>query len=239
MGNWSARISKNITAALLLSLAAAQAAELLVAAASDLAPLEAAIRQACPAGVRFSFGSSGSLLRQIENGAPFDVYLSASEEFVKNGIAKGVLTGPAQVYAHGRIALWSRDSSITSLNQLTQAKILHIAIANPATAPYGAAAKQALERARLWSSLQPRIVFGENIRQTLQFAESGNADAAIVAWTLVHDRGGTLLPESLHQPINQAGAMVAATKQPQVARAFLEWLGSATAQSLFRTHGLQ
>ena len=134
--------------------------DLTVAAASDLAPLEAALRQGFGAPVRFVFGSSGSLLRQIENGAPFDVYLSANEQYVTDGIARKVLTGPARQYAVGHVALWSKTGAFRDLGQLRDPKILHIAIANPAYAPYGAAAKAVLEKAGLWKELEPKIVYG-------------------------------------------------------------------------------
>jgi len=210
---------------------------LTVAAASDLAPAEAAIRKAYGAPVRFSFGASGALLRQIENGAPFDVYLSANQAYVDEGIRKGVLTAPARHYATGRIALWSRSGEFKRLEQLTVRKVLHVAIANPAYAPYGAAAKEALERAGVWKDVQPKIVYGENIRQVLQFIESGNADAGILSWTLAKDRGGVLLPDSLHSPIRQAGAVVRGAKQQREAERFLNWLVSPAGKSVLQAHG--
>lgn len=214
------------------------AADLTIAAASDLARLGPALKDAYGQGLRFSFGSSGSLLRQIENGAPFDVFLSANDEYVIEGIEKQVLFGPPQSYAQGRIALWSRSRDIRTLEQLRSAKVLHIAIANPAYAPYGAAAKQALEKSGMWAVLQPRLVFGENIRQTLQYAESGNADAAIVSWSLVHDRGGVLLPDSLHAPILQTAAMVKSTKQGPAAAAFLRFLLGPKGRAVLQANGL-
>lgn len=209
--------------------------DLTVAAASDLAPLEAALKQAWGPGLRFSFASSGALLRQIENGAPFDAFLSANEQYIAEGIARGVLTGPARHYATGRIALWSQSGGIKNLADLREPKILHIAIANPAYAPYGAAAKAALEKAGLWAELQKKIVFGENIRQTLQFAESGNADAAIVSWSLVHDRGGRLI-EGVQVP--QAGAAVKSSSRQVDAARFLDFLMSAKGRSILQSHGL-
>ena len=212
--------------------------QITVAAASDLAPLEAALKKAYGGNIQFSFASSGSLLRQIENGAPFDIFLSASEQYVLEGVAKGLLIGPPRVYAIGRIALWSRSGVVQKLDQLTDPAVLHIAIANPAYAPYGLAAKQALEKAGLWKVLQSRIVFGENIRQTLQYAESGNADAAIVSWTLVHNIGGVLLPDRLHAPLRQAGAIVKSSSQPAEAKRFLDFLMSAKGRTVLNGHGL-
>jgi molybdate transport system substrate-binding protein len=226
--------------ALLLFLASgAYSAELTVAAASDLAPLESELAKSYGSPVRFSFGASGALLRQIENGAPFDVYLSASSQYVEEGIRKGGLRGPATLYAIGRIALWSRAGNLRELDQLKANSILHVAIANPAYAPYGAAARQALEHAGLWSVLASKIVFGENIRQTLQFAESGNADAAIVAWSLVHNRGGVLLPASLHAPVRQSGAVVSSSRQLEEAGRFLKFLTGPRGRAVLEAHGLE
>lgn len=214
------------------------APELIVAAASDLAPLEAAIRTAYGSGLRFSFASSGALLRQIENGAPFDAYLSANEQYVEEGIRKAVLNAPARHYATGRIAIWSASGRIQRLEQLRDSRVLHVAIANPAYAPYGVAARQALERAGVWKEVRGKIVYGENIRQALQFTESGNADAGILSWTLVKDRGGVLLPESLHAPIRHAGAVVKASRRQRDAERFLDWLTSVGGRAVLAQHGL-
>jgi molybdate transport system substrate-binding protein len=218
------------------------ASPLIVAAAADLSPLERplaqAFHQATGIAVRFSFGSSGGLVRQIENGAPYDVYLSANERFVKEGLERGSLLGPPIVYALGRIAIWSRGRRATTLEELANPAFQHIAIANPAHAPYGEAARQALQAKGLWKELEGRIVYGENIRQTLQYAETGNADAAIVAWSLVFNRGGVLVPEQLHQPIRQAGAVVKITAHPAEARRFLQFLRSPEGQRILGQFGL-
>jgi molybdate transport system substrate-binding protein len=211
------------------------AADLTIAAASDLAPLEAALKQAFGPGLRFSFASSGSLLQQLENGAPFDVFLSANEQYVKDGLAKNVLAGPLLVYAVGRIALWSKSGETKNLSQLTESRVRQVAIANPAYAPYGAAAKQALESAGVWEAVQPKIVYAENIRQTLQYAESGNVDAAIVSWSLVHNRGGVLLPDT---SVKQAGAVVKSSVHRSDAERFLKWLLGPDGQRVLRSHGL-
>ena len=106
-------------------------------------------------------------------------------------------------------------ANTASLEDLRDPEIRHVAIANPAYAPYGVAAAEALRRAGVWDELQSRgrLVFGENIRQTLQYAESGNADAAVVAWSHVFDSGGVLVPKSLYTPVRQAGAVVRADVQ--------------------------
>ncbi len=215
------------------------AADLLVAAASDLAPLKAALQTATGQRVTVVLGASGSLKQQIHNGAPFDVFLSANEQYIKDLAVSGeIVPDSVEVYATGRIAVWSSSGRWKTLHNLTNSEVRKIAIANPASAPYGAAAQQALEKQGLWKALQPKIVYAENIRQALQFAESKNADAAIVSWTLAHNIGGVLIPPELHSPIRQAGGIVAASKNQAAAREFLKYLVSAAGRELLKSHGL-
>jgi molybdate transport system substrate-binding protein len=210
-----------------------------VAAAADLAPVERALveafRQATRHEVRFALGSSGMLARQIQNGAPYDAYLSANQEYVTELAAAGRLV-PASVvtYAFGRLGLWSKNSSIRSLRDLR--RVRHVALANPAHAPYGQAARELLEKQGLWKALSRKIVYGENVRQAFQFAESGNADAAVTAWSLVHDRGGVLLEEA-HTPIRQAGGVVAASPRRAAAARFLLFLLSAEGRKILAQSG--
>jgi molybdate transport system substrate-binding protein len=121
---------------------------------------------------------------------------------------------------------------------LTKKEVMHVAIANPAHAPYGVAAKAALQSRGIWNQIEKKIVFGENVRQALQFAESGNAEAVITSWTLLHDRGGVLLPAEWHAPIRQAGAVVSRSKNADVARRFLDWLTGPAGRDLLLGYGL-
>jgi molybdate transport system substrate-binding protein len=215
---------------------------LLIAAAADLSPLEKPLTAAAAKlglRVRFVFGSSGMLARQIENGAPYDLYLSANVQFA-NDLAKSKHLVPETVtaYAKGRIAVWSASGKFGSLKDLEGSGVRHVAIANPAHAPYGQAARQALENEGLWKSLEGKLVYGENVRQALQMAESGNADVAIVSWTLVFNRGGILLPAELHQPIVQAGGVVAGSRNEANARRFVKFLTGRAGQHLLEAHGL-
>jgi molybdate transport system substrate-binding protein len=230
-----------IAAALLLSIAL-HAADLVIAAASDLAPLSTRLTQeferASGDKARFTFASSGSLATQIENGAPFDIFLSASEEYVNNLAASGYVDrSTVTVYATGRIALWSRDGSVRSFEDLKTPQVKHLAIANPEHAPYGIAAKKALESRGVWKSIQPKIVYGENVRQALQFAESGNADAVITSWTLLIGRG-ILLPAEWHPPIRQAGGIVKSSAQAPAANRFLKFLLSPQGRKTLQEGGL-
>ena len=226
---------------ILLTIAySARAAELLVAAASDLAPLASALEsgfaQSTGHKVRFTFGSSGSLARQIENGAPYDVFLAASESYARE-LADSANTSTTTVYALGRIALWSLDGGVHQLSDLGAARVKQVAMANPLHAPYGAAAKLALERQNLWQKVEPKLVFGENVRQALQFAESGNADAVITSWTLLQGRG-ILLPAEWHDPIRQTGVLVKSSSQPETGMAFLAYLVSPAGQAVLTAGGL-
>jgi molybdate transport system substrate-binding protein len=215
---------------------------LLVAAAADLAavqqPLAAAFQKARGRGIEMVLGSSGILARQIERGAPYDVYLSANEQYVRSlANARKLESGSVVVYAVGRLGVWSRGRNIADLDDLTSDRVLHVAMANPAHAPYGVAARQALERLGIWAEVQPKIVFGENVRQALQYAETGNAEATVTAWSLVYDRGGFLVPEHLHAPIRQSGGVVAGSARSGLGRNFLEFLTGPEGRAILQKHG--
>lgn len=217
-----------------------RAQPLTIAAAADLTPLEPELRKAFPMNnIRFTFGSSGMLARQIENGAPFDLYLSANEDFVRDLARAGrLLPDTVRAYATGRLGLWSPTGAVRTLEDLLKPGVRHIALANPRHAPYGLAAEQLLRERGLWPKLQPRLVLGENVRQAFEFARTGNADAVITSWTLLHDKGGVLLPDTGHAPIRQAGGVVRGAANERVARAFLEFLASPKGQQVLARYGL-
>lgn len=205
---------------------------LLVAAASDLAPIEALVQSRLEREsikIRFVLGSSGQLANQIRHGAPYDVYLSANEGFVNELREEKFLVETVR-YAKGRLALLGT----ASLPDLLKPGIRHVAMANPAHAPYGVAARQALELAGLWPRLEAKIVLAENVRQTVQFVESGNAEAALTAWSLVKDkRGAVKLPGS----VSQAGGIVARSRNQAAARRFLAFLTSREGRKLLAAAG--
>jgi molybdate transport system substrate-binding protein len=209
---------------------------LIVAAASDLAPAEQALRQAAGAQLgfvlQFSYASSGVLAQQIRHGAPFDVYLSANEAFVSElARQRRLLPDSVRVYGEGRIALWSKRGYDT-FDALLKPEVRHIAIAHPDHAPYGAAARQALQKAGLWDRLKSKIVYAENVRQAYQFARSGNADAAIVS----HSLGGKPIAGS--SLIRQAGGVVAGRPHVAESRQFLEWLCGPGGRAVLSRYGL-
>lgn len=224
---------------ILLSPLPSTSAEIIVATASDLAPaqqeLAAAFQQSTGNSVRFVTGSSGMLARQVATGAPFDIFLSANRMYVDDLVEQGaIVKDSVRVYGKGRLGLWP----LHSLEELRGASIKHIAIANPKHAPYGVAARQALETAGLWKAVEHKIVYGENVRQAMQYAESGNADAAITSWTLLQGRG-TLLDEKLHEPIAQAGGIVATSKKRELAARFLRFLTDGEGVAVLRKFGLR
>ena len=213
--------------------------ELLIAAASDLAPtipeLTWELLKNKKIRLRVSIGSSGQLARQIEQGAPFDAFLSADEKFTRQLIDGGRAdSATLQIYAVGRLALWSKSGNARQLSDLAKPEIKRIAIANPAFAPYGRLAKEALQDAGLWQAIEPKIVLSETVRQTMQFAETGNVDATLTSWTLVHNRNGIQLPDS----IRQSAVIVKGSKNAEAADRFLKFLQSPAGQGILARHGL-
>ena len=220
-----------------------------VAAAADLGPafeeLGRRFEQAGGGQVVFSFGSSGLLAKQVREGAPFDVFAAANVSFVDELVAAGACDGAtARRYARGRIVIWTRPNARVappvSLEDLADPRFARIAIANPEHAPYGVAAKQALTGAGVWARVEPRVVYGENVRQTLQLCETGNADAAIVAESLVSSaaRGARLaIDERLHGPITQALVVCRHGREAAGGRAFAALVSSEAGQAVLARNG--
>lgn len=177
-----------------LPLAAFAADKVTIAASANLVyaveELKAAFKKGEPTTeLQVVIGASGSLVAQIQNGAPFDVFLSADLEYPQQLIDRGLAGSNSVVtFAVGRLVLWSTrpDVDVSSLPALLEnPAVKRIAVANLITAPYGKATREALTRLNLWERVQPRIVYGENVTQTAQFVETGNADAGFVALSLV------------------------------------------------------
>lgn len=218
-----------------------------VAAASDLAfafkDVGAVFETKTGIKPVFSFGSTGLLAKQIAEGAPFDVFAAANVSYAEEVIKAGACDAESKkLYARGRIVVWTKNSgpkAIEKLEDLTDPAFVKIAIANPEHAPYGRAAEQAMKTAGLYDALKPKLVFGENIQQTMQFAESGNVEAAFVALSLATvDKAGRylLVDDTLHKPIDQA--MVVCGKTPsEGARKFHEFVNSEEGRALMRRYG--
>ncbi|MDR7414944.1 MAG: molybdate ABC transporter substrate-binding protein [Armatimonadota bacterium] len=225
---------------------------LLVAAAADLRYAFEEVGQAFRARagipVTFSFGSSGQLAQQVENGAPFDAFFSANEAFVHRLAERGfVVPDSVQLYAVGRVVLWVRRESPLpverGLSVLLDPRVRYVAIANPEHAPYGEAARQALVNGGVYDRVRPKLVYGENVSLTLQLVQSGNADVGIVALSLALAppvaRGGRfwLIPDRLHEPIRQAAGVVARSTQQEQARAFLAFVVGPAGRPVMRRYG--
>ena len=221
--------------------------EITVAAAADLTPafeeLGREFQSATKTKVVFVFGSTGMLTRQIENGAPFDLFAAANVSYIDELDQKGLIIPDSKaIYARGRITLWTPNESnlrLQGIADLARPEVQRIAIANPDHAPYGLAAKQALQSAGVWDRVQAKLVYGENIRQTLQYAQTGNVEVAIVALSLSVQSNGrwSLIPEDLHQPIDQALAVIKTTKKDQAARAFANFINSPQGKAVMKKYG--
>ena len=221
--------------------------EITVAAAADLrlafGELGEAFEAATGTEVTFSFGSSGQLARQVVNGAPFDVFASADVALVDEVIAAGRADGTTRAtYAFGRLAVYSpTPDGPTTLDALAAPEVTHVAIANPDHAPYGEAAEQALRRAGVYERVRPKLVLGENVADALRLATTGNAEAAVVALSLVTTRtdgAWTPVDQALHDPIEQA--LVATGVDPSrvdAARAFVAFVTSSEGGRVLQRYG--
>lgn len=222
---------------------------LIVAAAADLTPafqeLGVLFTEQTQIEIVFNFGSTGQLAQQIEHGAPVDVFAAANQSYIDDLERAGlVIPDTVALYAQGRITLWTRADNplvFSTLDDLTQKGVTRIAIANPEHAPYGVAAREALESAGLWEALQPKLILGENAAQTLRYAETGNVDVAIAALSLSVAAGEAgryvLLPAELHKPLDQALAVVGRTEYEAEARQFATFVNSQAGREVMRRYG--
>lgn len=224
-----------------------------VAAASDLKfaleEIAAEFRRSTGKTVRLSFGSSGNFARQIRQGAPFEMFLSADEAFVDGLARDGFTRNAGDLYALGRIVYFAprgsrlkADPALQSVREaLAAGRLGKFAIANPEHAPYGRAAKEALELAGVWTAIERHLVLGENVSQAAQFATTGGADGGIFAYSLALSpavgRLGrfVLIPESMHRPLRQR--MVLLKSAGPTAGAFYAFVKSAEARRIFDRYG--
>jgi len=218
-----------------------------VSAAANLQPafteIGAAFEKQTGTRVIFNFGATGQLGQQIAQGAPVDLFAAADPATVDDLAARGfIISDTIQIYARGQIVLYARADNgapLNSLNDLTRPEIKRIAMANPETAPYGAAARAAMQNAGVWSAVQSKIVIAENIQQTQQFADTGNVDVAIIARSLTIGAPGrwTPIPDNLHAPIDQALGVVTDAKNERDARVFAQFVMSATGRAVLEKYG--
>jgi molybdate transport system substrate-binding protein len=237
---------------LLLACRFAAAQGLTVAAASDLQSalpaLASQFEKETGQQVRLIFGSSGNFFTQAQNGAPFDVFLSADIDYPRRLEESGQAErGSLYEYATGHIVLWTRTDSGIDLRRglivLSDARVRRVAIANPEHAPYGRAAVAALRHEGLYERVRQKLVLGENISQAAQFAQSGSADVGVVALSLARSpalrSSGTYVevPESWYPPIEQAAVVLASSRQKALARQFIDYLKTPESVRTLQSYG--
>jgi molybdate transport system substrate-binding protein len=225
-----------------------------IAAAADLqyalTDLSAQYEKQTGAKLSISYGSSGNFFAQIQNGAPFDLFLSADISYPKKLIAAGLgVSDSLQIYGAGRLALWlppdsPLDPSAAGLKTLLDPRIQKIAIANPEHAPYGRAAVAALQNAGLYDQLKPKLVFGENISQAAEFVQSGSAQAGLIALSLTLSpamKNGKRwdIPPDRYPSMQQAVVLLKSSPNKQTALSFLAFLKSPQARAIFERYGFQ
>jgi len=231
------------------------AEEITVAAAADLsfALKELGKRFTAKTGtdVQVSFGSSGNLFAQIQNGAPFDLLFSADSKYPKKLADAGLVdAGSVRTYAVGHLVLWvpnslALDPQKLKMDLLTRPEVKRIAIANPQHAPYGKAAMAALEHYGLKDKIASKLVVGENISQAAQFVQSGNAQAGLIALSLalspaMQDKGRYWeLPSEAYPELLQAAGIVANSKHKAAAQAFLNYVTSPEGQGILQQYGFR
>ena len=201
------------------------------------------------APVKLSFGSSGNFARQIRQGAPFELFFSADEDFVFDLARDGLTRDRGELYAIGRIVIivphgspLKPDGSLADLRAaLADGRLTRFAIANPEHAPYGKRAEEALRHVGIWDAIKPRLVLGENVSQAAQFATSGSTQGGIIAYSLARSPKVSglgpyaLVPQAWHQPLRQRMALT--KKAGPVAAQFFDFAQSPPARAIFRKYG--
>jgi molybdate transport system substrate-binding protein len=239
-----------VALAVVLAPTAAAADKVTIAAAADLKfcldEIVAAFRQAhADADIEVVYGSSGNFKTQIEQGAPFDLYFSADIAYPRELAQTGPVASEVQAYAIGRLVLWSTslDAGTMQIADLARAEVGRIAIANPQHAPYGKRAEEALRASGVWEKVQDRLVYGENIAQTAQFVQSGNAQIGIIALSLavsprMKGKGSySLVPENLHQPLEQGFIVTKRGGANALARMFAGYMRTPAAREVMVRYG--
>jgi molybdate transport system substrate-binding protein len=253
---------RSLLVLLFLASGASAQQEIKVAAASDLTgamqKLAPAFEKQTGIHVNVSMGSSGNFFAQIQNGAPFDVFLSADRSYPEKLQQAGhAEPNTFTQYARGRLVLWTaRTSNVHlptkdgktldgNLDFLKAPEIRKIAIANPEHAPYGRAAVSAMQHFKISDEVKPKLVLGENISQTAQFAQSGNADVGFIGLSgalsesMANTGSYVLLPDDSYPPIEQAGIVVASSRNKDQAKRFLAFIMSAEGQAILHDLGFE
>ena len=221
--------------------------DLTIAAAANLTDAFAEIgpRFTSKTGIKvvFSFGATADLARQIENGAPFDLFAAADSEHVEQLEAKGLLTpGSRAIYARGRLVMWLPPSSTLKADRIqdvTAKSFERIALAKPDVAPYGRATVESLQALGIWNEIESRVIYGQNVSQTKQYVATGNAEVAFIPLALVKTGEGRYIEVSddLHRPLDQALGIVKESTKQAAARHFVDFLLSPEGRDLMTQKG--
>jgi len=246
---------RTVMASVLVALTMARAApaqQVRVAAAADLKfamqDVTAQFEKQTGTKVDVTYGSSGNFFSQLQNGAPFDLFLSADIDYPKKLEAAGLAeSGTLYEYAVGRIVIWMPADSTADLARLGWKALLdpsveRIAIANPEHAPYGRAAVAALEKAGIYAEVKAKLVYGENISQAAQFVQSGNAQAGLIALALADSPGMKSgkrweIPRDMHPPIEQGAIVLKNARNRNGALLLLEFVKSEAGRAVFAKYG--
>lgn len=230
---------------------AKQTSEINVAAAANLTEAfkDMAEKFTAQTGIKvtYTFGATANLSKQIENGAPFDVFAAADVRHIDELDRKNLLTPNTRaIYARGELVLWLPSSSNLKIEKTDDLKrgdvqrvITHLAVATPDAAPYGGAGIETLRALNVWENFESKIVYAPNVAEAKQFAASGNADAAFVPRALVKTGEGRAIEteENLHQPIDQAIGIVKASSKQEAARRFVDFVLSNEGRSILARYG--
>ncbi|WP_088187962.1 molybdate ABC transporter substrate-binding protein [Desulfosporosinus sp. FKA] len=222
--------------------------KLRISAAADLAlafkEIAAQFEKETGIPTEITFSSTGTAALQIENGAPYDVFAAADESYLNKLSKEGfILAATQQLYAQGRIGIATLKGNNIEIKELKDLadnpKVKKIAIADPSHAPYGKAAKQAFEHQNLWDKVQSKMVYGQNIQDTLAILKSGNVDAAIISLSIYKpdEVNFTMIDPSWYEPLNQAMAILKTTKQEENARKFVAYVNGEKGRVVMKKYG--
>ncbi len=225
----------------------AQAQTVRVAAAANLRfvfdEIKASYAVANPkATITANFGSSGALLQQILNGAEFDLFMAADNSFPVKLKDQGAASGEIKTYALGKLVLWSNTTDVSKgLEMLTSPSVKRIAVAKPDLAPYGDRAIACLKQAGIYDKVKDKIIYADNISQTAQFAQTGNAEVAFLALSLTQtpDMKGSVyvIDTKMYKPVEQAMVLVKSWKTNPEAVKFMKFILSETCKPIFEKNG--
>lgn len=245
------RVVRNLTFVVcMVCFAEAHAEKIMVAAAADLKfamdEVVSEFKKSNPdAQVDLVYGSSGKFFTQLQQGAPYDLFFSADISYPQELKKAGFAASEVKPYATGRIVLWSNslDASKMTLESLSDPKVARIAIANPKHAPYGKRAEEALKATKQWDAVQSKFVFGENIAQTAQYVQTGNAQVGIIALSLAKNaelaKQGSywLIPDNLHQPLEQGFVITKRAEKSELAKRLGAFMESKQARTVLVRYG--